>query len=565
MISETASLLMAPLSGWHLSGVGVVILLVLLLLCIPSWFMSGSSAGSGPPQLAETIPLLSNSIEFVTNTEKFWNRALETMRLLNTEILRFRLGWRQVYLVVGEKKTNPLFRVNTGLTSHYFFTLLTDVLFGPTKKDMARLAADITGRGMEPIPGTEHIEDRLWLKWHHIFANELMPTKSTNNLAAWFFSRFIARASELFPLNEPTEVLVWQFLQRHQTECAGRALCGDLVFDMNPGYLEALAEFEVAIMPVAFGPPRWLYPKPHRARDRWLEVNRRHMATALRNYDWDTAPEDGWEPVLGSPLLRSLARWGIDAGFDLQTIAGLCGQQMSNQNSNSVPATAWTIMDSLTCSDPELLPNLRREAQAALINMNGNATGADGDTDMPFDLQKLLSSPWLQAVYAETLRLRVIFSIVRGAERDTEVDGVRIPRGAIVQAPIPLAHHNQAAWGVEGHPPSEFWPRRHLSRTGTGEKGSLEEFAIGRNRTGYWFPYGGGITMCPGRNFAKQEIIGTLALFLTRFDIEVLGWVVPGVGHGQTVKPSDRRAQNGAGFALCRPDRDLKVRITRKL
>jgi hypothetical protein len=38
---------------------------------------------------------------------------------------------------------------------------------------------------------------------------------------------------------------------------------------------------------------------------------------------------------------------------------------------------------------------------------------------------------------------------------------------------------------------------------------------------GGWIPYGGGQRMCPGRHFAKQEIIGTLALLLTDFEIQL--------------------------------------------
>lgn len=40
--------------------------------------------------------------------------------------------------------------------------------------------------------------------------------------------------------------------------------------------------------------------------------------------------------------------------------------------------------------------------------------------------------------------------------------------------------------------------------------------------TGGWIPYGGGQRICPGRYFAKQEIIGTFATLFTYYDIELL-------------------------------------------
>ncbi|KAK4446147.1 cholesterol 7-alpha-monooxygenase 4 [Podospora aff. communis PSN243] len=528
-------------------GYGAGIVLVVLLLLFLRQLGNNQNAGPVPPKLPETIPFLSNSFQLATNTAGFWARARKAMRSLNTEILRFRLGRRLVYLVVGESKTNPLFRTNTGLTSHYFIVHFANILFGPRKEDLMRFDADVTGRGKEPLPGTEHVHDRIWSGWHHIFSEHLVRTNATKDLATWFFDGFMTRTTEMFPLDTPTKLCVWSFLHRHLTECAGRALMGDVLFDEYPQCMDLLADFDLAVMPIVFGAPRWLTPKPHRVREQWLDMHRSFMKRALQGYNWAAINNNEWDPVLGAPLTRSLVRWALDKGFSPDTVAGMWGQQMSNQNSNSVPAAAWCVMSALTCPDPELLPNLRREARAAMI------TGSDGKPTL--DLPKLLTSPWLQSVYAETLRMRVIFSIVRDVERDANVDGFTVPKGALIQAPIPLAHFNDKAWGIDGHPPDEFWPQRHLS----GNTAETKEFSTA-GRNGYWFPYGGGITMCPGRNFAKQQILATLSLFLTRFDIEVEGWIMAD-GSG---KRSDREARNGDGFAVVRPDRDLKLKVRRK-
>lgn len=49
--------------------------------------------------------------------------------------------------------------------------------------------------------------------------------------------------------------------------------------------------------------------------------------------------------------------------------------------------------------------------------------------------------------------------------------------------------------------------------------------------TGSWIPYGGGTRMCPGRHFAKREMIVTMAMLLTAFDTELLvdenSWIQP--------------------------------------
>lgn len=477
------------------------------------------------------------------------------MQNRSTEILRFRLAGRSAFLVVGEKKTNVLFRPNSGLSIDYYHHLLSHVMFGPSKRDMARFRADVSGRGKVPLPGTEYFaeKDRIWAAWHRIFAENLLRTKSTNELAAMFFDNFTTKIAELFKMGEWNTILVSDWIRRHQTESAARALNGSRVFEKNPGYFDLLQEFELSIIPIAFGPPRWMNPKPHRARDKYLAMNREYMEEALRDYDWGSPEASApWEPVFGSPLVRGLVRWGLDVGLDTETIAGIFGIQVLNQNSNSVPAAAWSIANTLTCPDPELLKNIRAEAQAAITvdEKTGKRT---------FDMQKLIKSPWLQAVYTETLRLRVGFSVTRDAVRDTEMDGFRIPKGSMVQAPIPIAHHD-AVWETEGHPVLEFWPQRHLTTVETTDENSktttTTDFSLG-SRSGYFFPYGGGATMCPGRHFAKQEIIGTLALFVTQFETEVIGWVT------SDGSPSDREARNGEGMAVFQPDRDLKIRVKR--
>jgi len=71
---------------------------------------------------------------------------------------------------------------------------------------------------------------------------------------------------------------------------------------------------------------------------------------------------------------------------------------------------------------------------------------------------------------------------------------------------------------------------------------------------------GGGPSICPGRVFAKQEILMTVAAVVTRFEIELIEWTHP------DGSKSDRPAQNDQsyiGAVGIPPDRDMKVRWKR--
>lgn len=94
------------------------------------------------------------------------------------------------------------------------------------------------------------------------------------------------------------------------------------------------------------------------------------------------------------------------------------------------------------------------------------------------------------------------------------------------------------------HPLDQFWADRFLIYPDDPTSGPLRKDYTAREKeqrnwtladkvemgpkfsmegvAGGWIPYGGGQRICPGRHFAKQEIIGTFAMLFTHYDIELL-------------------------------------------
>ncbi|KAJ0335117.1 hypothetical protein COL922a_009694 [Colletotrichum nupharicola] len=179
---------------------------------------------------------------------------------------------------------------------------------------------------------------------------------------------------------------------------------------------------------------------------------------------------------------------------------------------NSSPAAFWAILE--ICRDPELMRVVKEEVADCRI--------ADVDGGPRFDMEKLLKKPFLQAVFAETLRLRVHGII----PRKTPVDGVNV-RGSLVPGHrlffvnSTTEHMNPSVWctgAARSHPPEEFWPGRFLLP----EKTSSGEFVYSINgKSGSWLPLGGGAHMCPGRFLAKRILIGCVAHFLNLYDCEI--------------------------------------------
>ena len=104
-------------------------------------------------------------------------------------------------------------------------------------------------------------------------------------------------------------------------------------------------------------------------------------------------------------------------------------------------------------------------------------------------------------------------------------------------ANAPHHHHH--------HPIDEFWADRFLTyphqddpvagggsvnhRSPFSEKGeeanpcgsSTPVFSL-KGLENCWVPFGGGPTLCPGRKFAKNEMLASFAILSTKFDVELL-------------------------------------------
>lgn len=196
-------------------------------------------------------------------------------------------------------------------------------------------------------------------------------------------------------------------------------------------------------------------------------------------------------------------------------------------------------------------------------------------TPSPFDASFLSSDPLIQSLYAETLRLRAATLVLRS----TKDDGVTLgnwvmPQGNIMVMSTYHAHRDQDTWNIgtaeEPHPLDEFWAERFLVHSSKTSSGPLKPRSADKNDVtsttvpdlstlpssptvpaaklndnsngsayfsteglaGAWIPYGGGQNMCPGRHFAKQEILCIFAFMVTSFDIHLIDPSPPRVDWG---------------------------------
>lgn len=107
---------------------------------------------------------------------------------------------------------------------------------------------------------------------------------------------------------------------------------------------------------------------------------------------------------------------------------------------------------------------------------------------------------------------------------DMNIQGSIIPKQHVIVAPTTVAHMDPEIWstGLNGeHPLDQFWVGRFLDYPSEPQSGSMPEFSS-KNVAGSWVPFGGGPRQCPGRHFAKRQILLTIAMTVSLFDCEVL-------------------------------------------
>ncbi|KAM7185505.1 Cytochrome P450 [Naviculisporaceae sp. PSN 640] len=506
------------------------------------------------PSIPERIPFLSNTYRFLKNKPELIQLARNTFG--DAGIVKYNLLFRTVYLVCGPRNIQVLNRASPDLGSEGFFVMVMRNSWDIQPKDLVKFKNDKTGRLKAPVAGTEATPDsqRYWRAMHELYHEYLSTSHYANALATKFYSFFDQRLSRA-PLSEWETVGIWDFLKVNMFEAAMTTLDGPKILDLNPDFSERYWEYDQYALIVSYGAPKFLNRKAYQAKDEFYVRTARYLEAAWKNFDWSGPDvESDWEVNFGSRFTRELAKWARDNDFDKKSLAGLVGVLAFGLNSNTIPAAAWMLIHLV--QDPSLFKAVQEEAMEALIT-----DGATGTRSI--NRAKLVTLPLLQSVYIEVLRLHVSFSIMREVNNSIDMNGHRIPKGSFLQGMTDLGHFEDEVWSTEGHPASEFWASRHLVykeiTTETGERKRVAEVSM-EGKNGSFFPYGGGTGICPGRHFAKQEILLAVASIVTRFDVEFIEWV-----HMDGTK-SSRAAMDdpkNTGTGVTPPDRDMKVRWRR--
>jgi cytochrome P450 len=211
---------------------------------------------------------------------------------------------------------------------------------------------------------------------------------------------------------------------------------------------------------------------------------------------------------------------------------------------NALAVAFWAVFHVLSSS--QLVSRVRDCSEAGQIQESQTLDGT-----------KLIRDPLMQSIFAEATRICVNGLLPMTAEKDIDVGRWSIPRGSIILISSIIGATNPDVWNAgsqeEPHPLDRFWADRFVIYPDDPNSGPLRNprkpsatreqqnehassnsiteikeptFSV-KGLSGSYLPFGDGSIKCPGRDFARAEVICTLAQLLLNYDMELRvpeGW-----------------------------------------
>ena len=495
-----------------------------------------------PPQIPYTIPFIGHAYSILASPPGVFWKQLFRWHPRATGACTLLLGGRPTHFIYSPHTVQALLKAR-GPTRDNLNVDIAQKGLGVTRRDVQLYYG--FGEPADAVTGLTPLQQLE--KMNHEF---LLRSERVNELTAEF-TRVLAELVAAEPCGEQ-DVGLCAWLATTMFRASTEAFMGRAALEVVEGFVEDFWEFDRGFMNMLYGLPSWSMPKSYRARARLLDgMEKWHVMLRDKTKGMpDPNGEVGWDPLFGSRANRAKQQYFEARGLSLKGRAGLDLGFIFGLSSNAVPATGWMMMHILNPEgDKTLLGRVMEEVKTAKRK--------DGTVDIP----TLVSLPLLQSIFHEILRLYVDVWVTRELKDDLvlplddEKKQVFFKKSGVIVAPSSLGHLDEARWL---DPPSDvFCAERFLKKHP--ETGKTVFTLDGT--TGRFYPFGGGKSICPGRVFAKQEVLGSVAMLLLAFEFEVVGFVDE-QGKSRNCFPTIRNTFSGAG--VMPTNEDIKVKMRRR-
>ncbi|KAF1951449.1 cytochrome P450 [Byssothecium circinans] len=467
----------------------------------------------------KTPPVVPHFLPFIGNVpwQYFWSpieffKSRSSYYALLQHPVRVKFFTRELYIIQGREN----------VVAHLAQTSNSNTIFNAS---FLRQGCAMSAKAVERLE-SESEETPKYFKRKYLAASPLyswsssvihryLAGRSALQLSRRFENNLRGRIEAHPALGVPGGVVLNNFLDFFSNDVTAALLdsmCGKGLLERNPAFTRAFFTFCDNFPTFLKRTPQFLAPRAYSAREEVLAAVIDWQTWASENFDANTTPldEDGDDPLWGTAFFRErFSTFVHEMGFDARDMASMELGFLVGASANVTLNTYWCAID--VFKDRALLNDIRKEVEACKIGDKG---------DLRFDLGKLIQQPLLQAVFAESLRLRSHLMFIRKTTEAINILDWIIPKDRIVIAWSTPGHMDSKVWSDPSdlHPVDTFWPGRFLKFTDQSESA---QFSLPETE-GSWLPFGNGAVICPGRHFAKLHCIVTLAMMVESFDCDIL-------------------------------------------
>ncbi|KAI9644636.1 hypothetical protein NHQ30_006660 [Ciborinia camelliae] len=467
---------------------------------------------------------------------------------------------------------SALWRIKETITAPVHQAYVLKTIFGMNPKAVGSYILDDSGLNAKPHPQSDVAPHNRIDYLTHLGFMKLLAGDGLPKLYKRWSQEFSCRLQALNIDHEWVEHAdIMKFWDIPLTASMNRAIAGPLLEAINPNFTEEFLEFLPYSDRLIRFFPRWLIPRAYSLRKKLLASVKTWHSIARSQFKDQYVDTDGdADPWWGSQCIRERQDYlsKVD-NWDHDSIAVSDFGLLWGANINFHKAAVWAIIE--TFKDPVLLSRVRKELDEVSFDPNSFAS--------PHDTEILIQIPLLQSIYAEVLRLHVeIQHVLYSHHSPVHVNQWIFPRKTPILVPCGPAHHNPKAWNTRNgeFPLDTFWADRFLiypedsvsgpmvttsssSTTSDSFPSSLQDrlqkpiYRESAMRNSF-IAYGVGDRTCPGRFFAKREIIAVFATIVQQYNIELL-----------TTEKNFKHSMTYYGFGSQLPKNKIPFRIRRRI
>jgi hypothetical protein len=508
---------------------------------------NGEKGDKEPATLPYAIPWLGSALSFLNEQGQFYDYIHS--RIGNaTSMCTVRLGPEKSYIALSAAAVEAMFQSTKYISSEKFVRMIMQYGLNTPLEDVNKI---LRKHPKNAGAGQDSIKAKAMYSQDPLFQKYLFSQDAVNALTTKFIEVFkdaLENDTAIPTKGEMVTIDLFTWLKGRMFIGTTTSIFGSYILEVYPNIGDDFFAFDSGFLKIVYGTPKFLAGDVYAALKRLLKGTERWLNEALPKLDGQLDPINGpeWEPYLGCRLEKARQNSFDEAGLSMKAKASQEVGLLFGVTSNAIPATGWMLFH-IIMSPQDLLPRVLSEISTA---QNPNGT---------LNIPKLTALPLFLSIYTETLRMYVAVNVTREIHADFVIDGHLLKKGNTIMAPSWLGHRDPDVWTKlhPDHPPVDvFYAERFLRQEGDKTVCST----AGLN--GKYFPYGGGAHICPGRVFAKQEILAAVAMVLLSFDFEFVGWVNPFSKDKEERFPRTKKGYVGNGVVAA--DRDMRVRIKRK-